>query len=255
MHRAMGSAAILCLALAFSCARAPRGPIDPTLASCIPPDAIALAGVNLDQLRASPLYAKLPPGASAFLQPLREASYVLAAYNGKDVLAVARGAFHEAPPGATLLAGDLAITGSPAAVRAAQAQRQTGRPGAPWLMERAATAANNSQIWVAAQGGATFPLTGDAANVNRFLALAESISLTVRLDAAVHLEAAAACRTPDDARQLEENLRAFLTFAARGAGKDRGLATLLSSIQVERNGLAVRAAVTANPDEAGKLIP
>src|SRR5664279_6460852 len=104
--RAATAAAAL-IALWGSCRTAgPRQAVDAALTACVPPDTLALAGVNLEQVRASALYQKLPPGAAAFLEPLRNASYLLLAYNGKDVLALARGAFPEAPAGAVLLTKD-----------------------------------------------------------------------------------------------------------------------------------------------------
>ena len=231
---------------------APRPAFDSSLTDCIPADTLALAGVDLVQLRASALYRELPGGAAPFLTPLREASYLLLAYNGKDVLAVARGSFSEAPAGATLLARDLAVSGSPDAVRAATAQRNTGRTGAQWLVERAKVAPG-SQIWAVARGGVTYPLSGDGANLNRFLSFAEYAVVGVQLNGGVHVEAAGGCRTPEDARRLEESLRAFITLAATGAGKNRALAELLHSVQVKQVGGMVSAAVSASAGEAAQV--
>ena len=251
--RAATAAAAL-IALWASCRTAgPRQAVDAALTACVPPDTLALAGVNLEQLRASALYQKLPPGAAAFLEPLRNASYLLLAYNGKDVLAIARGAFHEAPPGTVLLTKDLAVSGSPQAIRAATAQRKTGRTGAPWLLDHAAGAAGASQIWAIAQGGVAFPLSGDAANLNRFLRLVEYGSIAVRLDSAVRIDAVGAGRTAESSQQLEETLRAFFSVAAAGASRDRALADLLRSVQVQRDGLTVHAAIAVLPEQVGKL--
>lgn len=129
------AAAAATIALAVSCRQStPAAAVDPALAACVPSDTLALAGVNLEQLRASALYRRLPPGAAPFLEPLRNASYLLLAWNGKDVLAIARGTFREPPAGAVLLAKNLAVSGSPEAVRVAAAQRKTGQTGARWLL-------------------------------------------------------------------------------------------------------------------------
>jgi hypothetical protein len=231
----------------------PHAAVDPDIASCIPADTLALAGVNLEQFRASALYQKLPPGASAFLAPLRDASYLLLAYNGKDVLAVARGAFREPPAGAVLLAKDLAVSGSAQAVRAATAQHKTGRTGVPWLLSHAAEVAGASQVWVVAQGGVTFPLSGDAANLNKFLSLVDYASVAIHLDSGVRIDVLGAGRTPESAEHLEENLRAFFSLAAAGAQRDRALADVLHSVQVQRDGLTVRAGIAASPEEIAKL--
>jgi hypothetical protein len=236
----------------------PRPAVDAALASCIPPDTLALAGVNLEQFRASALYQKLPPGAPAFLEPLRNASYLLLAYNGRDILAVARGSFREPPAGAVLLANGLAVSGSAQSVRAATAQRKTGRTGAPWLLDHAAAAAA-SHVWAIAQGGVAFPLTGDAANLNRFLGMVDYATIAIRLNSGVRIDALGAGRTPESAQHLEETLRAFFTLAAAGEQRNRPLAELLHSIQVQRDGLTVRAAITATPEQiadfAGLLAP
>jgi len=243
------------VAACASCGRVgPRGAIDRTLAECIPADTLALAGVNLAELRASAMYGRLPAGAGAFLKPMQEASYLLVAYNGKDVLAVARGAFSQAPPGATLLAKDLAIAGPDEAVRAAVAQRKTGRTGASWLLDRAAEVAAGNQIWLAAQGGVSFLLTGDAANLNRLLSFAEYAGVGAHFDGSVRLEALAAGRTPEAAARMEESLRALLTLAATGMGHDRPLAELLRSVPVKRDGVMVRAEATASAEQAAKFL-
>ena len=62
-----GAAGIAVVALAASCR--PVGPppvVDPALADCIPSDVLAVAGVNLDLLRASALYGRLGPAAALF---------------------------------------------------------------------------------------------------------------------------------------------------------------------------------------------
>src|ERR1019366_2595663 len=117
------SAALVALAAAISCRpiNAPAG-VDRDMAASIPADTLILAGVNLDGLRASPLYPKLPPAARALAEPLGDARYLLLASNGKDIVAIAHGRFREAPPGAALAAPGLAVSGSPDSVRAAIAQ-------------------------------------------------------------------------------------------------------------------------------------
>ena len=82
------SAALVALATAISCRsiNAPAG-VDRDMAASIPADTLILAGVNLDELSASPLYPKLPPAARALAEPLGDARYLLVASNGKDIVA------------------------------------------------------------------------------------------------------------------------------------------------------------------------
>jgi len=241
------------MALASCRPSTPAAAVDPVLASCVPADTLALAGVNLAQLRASAFYRKLPPGAASFLGPLGDASYLLLAWNGKDILAVARGAFREAPAGAVLLGKDLAVSGSPEVMRAAAAQRKSGRTGARWLLDCAAGPAAANQIWLVARGGVAYPLAGNAANVNQFLRLVDYASVAAGLDSTVRLEAFGAGRTLESAQQLEETLRASFSLAAAGASRDRALADLLRAVQVQRDGKTVRATLSTSPEQAGKV--
>ncbi len=109
------SAALVALAAAISCRsiNAPAG-VDRDMAASIPADTSILGGVNLDKLRASPLYPKLPAAARALAEPLRALPGTCSSpSHGKDIVAIARGRFRKAPPGATLVAPGLAVTGSP----------------------------------------------------------------------------------------------------------------------------------------------
>ena len=76
-----GSAALAALAAAaISCGsvNAPAG-VGRDMATFIPADSLLLAGLNLDEVRASPLYPKLPAAARALAEPLRDAGYLLLA--------------------------------------------------------------------------------------------------------------------------------------------------------------------------------
>src|ERR1035437_9085658 len=109
-------AAPIALAILAACrTTAPPAAIDPALSAQVPAAAVALAGVDLDRLRAPPLYAKLPPTPQAFLKPLGHAHRVLIASTGVELLTIARGVV----PGATQIAPDLALFGAPGLISAA----------------------------------------------------------------------------------------------------------------------------------------
>jgi len=236
--------------MAISCHHAPPA-IDRELACSVPPGTVVLAFVNLDQLRPTPLYNNsLGPALAIF----GEASQLLIAYTGKDVVVLARGNFPAAPAGATLISPRLAVTGSPDAVRAAIAQHQTGTPGSPRLVELAANVPAGRQIWLVAQGGITLPLTGNAANLNRILRLTDSISLSAQVDSAVRLEAIAACSTPDAARQLEESMRAILTLAGAATRRQPDLSQALQAVEIRREDRTVRASLSTSPETAGQFL-
>jgi hypothetical protein len=248
-------AAVLALAAAAASCR-PSGPppaIPAELTACVPPGALLLAGARLDSLRASPLYPRLPGAARTFLEPLRDASGLLLVFNGAGILLVSQGHFREAPPGATLAGSHLMLSGSPALIQAALAQRRSGSPGSPGLLAEASAAAVGHAVWIAARGKVDLPLSGDAANLNRFLRLADFATLGLRLEAPMQLDAAAQCPTPDAARHLEESLRAFLSLAALGVSRQPQLAAMLHAVDVRREANTVRVSLTAPGEDMPHL--
>jgi hypothetical protein len=242
--RAAALAVLAAIALAISCGtrHAPGG-----MDSYLPSNAQALAGVHLDQVRASPLYAKLP-AVGTMLQPLREATYVLVAVSGKYLVEIARGDFPQAPPGAVLAGRTLAIGGSQAAIQAAIAQHQAGGTGPADLLAHAGGGA----IWIVVRGTATLPVAGNAANLNRLIHETEFVAANVTLAKQITFEMTGFCRTADRARAFEENLRAIFSLAA-GAVRQPELAALLQSVNVRRDGLTVRVILSASDDAAARL--
>ncbi len=228
--------------------------VDPDAASCIPAGTIVLAGVDLNGLRAAPIYSKLPAAAVALAGSFNTASSALLAYNGKDLLAIARGRFAQTPPGATLAAPGLAVFGSPQLVAAALAQRRSHATGAPALVALAESIAAGRQIWIVVQGGTPLPLTGNAANLNHVMRNAESVTIAANVGSGLALAVVAMGRTDESARDIEETLRAEITLGAAAEKRWPDLATVLRSIQVDRNGRTVRIALSADADAAAKLI-
>jgi hypothetical protein len=228
--------------------------VDPEAASCIPADTLVLAGVNLDRLRAAPLYSKLPAAAAAMAGAFTGASSALLAYNGRDLLVIARGSFAKAPAGATLAGPNLALFGTSQLVASAMAQRRTATPGAPTLLARAESIAAGRQIWIVMQGGVALPLSGNASNLNQLLHHAESATVTASFDSGLALEVTAIGLTTDAARNIEETVRADITLAAAAEARQADLAKLLRSIQVDREDRSVRITLSANQDAAAKLL-
>src|ERR1019366_8797555 len=143
-------AAPLSLALLAACrTSAPPAAIDPALSACVPATTVALAGVDLDRLRASLLYARLPPAALAFLAPFAHAHRVLIASTGVELLTIARGVV----PRVTPIAPDLALSGAPSLVAAAIAPHPPSS-----ILGPAESVAAVRPLWVAVRGGVTLPL-------------------------------------------------------------------------------------------------
>ena len=199
------------LLFATSCNRGPKPPVDPELAAAMPAGAAVLAGIDLERLRTTPLLPRVP-------EPWRQASYVLAAYDGKDLVTAAR------------VGARISTTGPAGA-------------GAPPDLLRHATA---SPIWLVARGNATLPLTGNLANLNRLLHQTEYTTISARVGDRVDLEIAGYCRTPETAQHLEENLRAIVSLMGIGGRQELPL-------DVRREGSIVRATGSATLDAVGKL--
>ena len=246
-------AALALAAFATGCHSAPPAAIDHAMASCVPADTVILGGVDCQRLRASPLYRKLPPTATALLEPLRPAAYLLLASNGKDYLVIGRGPFGQTPPGATLLAPDLAVAGSPDAVRAATAQHRRGVTGAA-LVGLAERLASGSEIWIVAMGNATLPVSGNAQNLNRLLHATEYATLAVHVTDGIEAEATGVCGTAEAARRLEEELRAMASIAAAAEARQPGIAAQLRAIQVSREERTVRVDLRAGAAGVEQLL-
>lgn len=221
------------------------------MAACIPSDTVVLAGVHLDAVRASPLFRQFGSGIAALLEPVRDASNVLLAYSGRDLLLVARGMFRTTPAGAVLLKPTLVLAGSGRAIRAATAQHAKGVPGAPALMADAQSIAGQT-IWAAVEGGVPLPLTGNLGNLNRLLAYTDYITLTAELNSTLALHANGVCRSPDACQHLEETVRG-LTALASTASRNRDLIALLGSVRLEREGNTLHADLKAGPEALQQL--
>jgi hypothetical protein len=252
-ERSVFRSGFACLAaLAFSACSSPvPRPLADAIA-CLPQGTQAVAGVYLERLRGQESYSRLPPAWSFVLDPFHGANLVLLAYNGTDLLVIASGRFLAAPPGVVLLTPQLALGGSPAAIRAATAQYASGRTGAPDLVAQAAPVINHD-LWAVVRGGTRLPLPGNSANLNRLLAFTEYTTASAAWNAAIRFEADGHCATPESARQLEERLRALITLA-KAAAKAPDLALALASIELRRDGSVVHLALLGSPQAVQQLL-
>ena len=168
---------LLLLLGALSCSRPPKTLVDPQLAIYMPEHATVVAGVDLDRLRGTPLFAKIP-------QSFREGSYTLIGYDGNELVTASR-------------AGSRVTVSGPAV---------KGRP--PELLQHA----GDAPIWVVARGNASLPLTGNLANLNRLLQQTNYTTASARIGERVELEIAGVCDSPAIAQHLEENVRAIASL-------------------------------------------
>jgi hypothetical protein len=232
-------AALLSLVLLAACrAPAPPAAIDPELFARVPAPTVALAGIDLDRLRASPLYARLPPAALAILAPFAHAHRVLIASTGVELLTIARGAV----PGATQIAPHLALSGAPSLVAAAIAPHPPSS-----ILGPAESVAAVRALWVAVRGGVTLPLEGNLANFNNLLRGAEYVTLALDPGDPADLQLVARCPTPESALHFERSFRALVSLAAAHA-------TVLQSTRIVRQDRVVRVSLSAPLDALVKLL-
>ena len=225
--------------LAILCACGSVGPppmIDPALSARVPPDTVALAGIKLDALRASPLFAKLPPSAQAFLNPFAKAHDVLVASTGTQLVAIARGEI----PGAVVPGPGVALYGAPDLIAAGTATHAPAR-----ILALAEPVAADHTIWIALRGGTTLPLEGNAANLNNLLRATESVTITISPDNPAGIGITARCPTAEAAQHWEQSVRALASLTAAASVRDSQLASALQAISITRSARVVNIALRA----------
>jgi hypothetical protein len=160
------------------------------LAAHLPANASVVAGHDIDRLRNTPLFPKLP-------ESFREASYVLAAYDPPNLVT------------ASQVKGKIVAT-----------NEKTGPP--PDLMRHAA----KDPLWIVARGDATLPLKGNLANINRLLQQTLYTRIGARIESNIEFVAEAVCANDQAAEHLEGNIRAIATLTKLALEVRREAATV-----------------------------
>ena len=252
--RLLLSLALLAFAAGVACKQSTPPVVDSGMASCVTGDTVALAGADLDRLRASPFVAGMGDSAHDLLAQYSNASKLLVAWNSRELLIVERGLFKTPPPGVTAIEPGLAVTGSPGRISSAVAQHRKGSTGASGLIGYGSEIGAHSAIWLAVRGGTALPLSGNLANLNVLLEDADFAGAALDLGGAATLRFAARGRTAQSAERLEERLRGFLSLAGEAEVHRPDLARLLGAAQIQRSGSDVTATLSASPDVLAKLI-
>jgi len=208
--------------------------IDRQLAARVPVSAVALAGVDLDRLRASPVYPKLPPAVHAFLAPFADSHQALIASDGRALLVIARGDV----PGGTRMSGGISLFGAPDLITAAQSAHAPAAVLAP-----AARVASGQTLWIAIRGGVRLPLAGDVENLNNLLRGVEWLTVTLEPSDPATIEVKAECPSPGAAIHWEQTVRALVSMTAATTG-DAQVAVAFKGMRLDRTERSVRAAVT-----------
>jgi len=242
MSSRLCSAAALVLLIACRKAAPPEA-IDQALATRVPMSAVVLSGVDLDRLRTSPLYGKLPPAAQAFLTPLAKAQRALIASDGRAFLVIARGEI----TGGTRAGVGISLFGAPGLIAAAQ----SGHSAAA-ILTPAARVASEQAVWIAIRGGVRLPLSGDLDNFNNLLREVDWLTMILQPSDPVALEVRAECPTQDAAVHWEQTVRALVSMST-ATTRDTELAGALQGMRLERTEGTVRATLTMPADMVGRF--
>lgn len=208
-----------------------------------PADSAAVAVIELEPLRAAPVYNKLPAPVRSLTEPLKGVKHLALCWNGKDLLMVA-GGFSQVPNGYTEIGKGLAATGSAERIAAARKALSGNTPGVQPLQATA-------EIQATLFGDGKLPLPGNLANAGNLLRMAGTSTLTVHVENEVELELASQCASSGKALQLEQSLRALVTLAIAGS-KDPSVSALLQEVRIQRENILVRVHTVASPEAFAK---
>jgi hypothetical protein len=278
------AALILVSLTIFGCRSADTG-----LTGLIPGDTMALMGVRMDQLRATPLYQKLrAQGHFSELDdlrkrtgfdPTRDVSQMLIAFNGKDAVTIARGHFAPNDPGAkqasykgytlrlhgdgayALIDASTAVAGTQAGVRAAIDQYKKGGRSAnvAALLARSQALSPDNQIWAVSDSPDAFTglgLTGSTAqNVGKVIGEIDRLTFTADFRNGLNAVASGDCRTDQDAKNLGDALRGLVSLGKMTVPQNQpDLLKLYDSVQVDQQQKVVKLVAKIPPNLMDKLL-
>ncbi len=259
--------------------------VDPSLARLVPANAVLLAGVRVQELRATPLYRKLESRggfgemadslAKSGFDVSKDVSGLIVATDGSTAVVLATGRFKTAgleglkkseyrgrtiygngDSSYTVLDETTAAAGSVDAVRAAIDRAAAAGGSGSALLTAAEGLPLTSQIWaVGADLGALadryVPRDGNIANARRLLKSTRSVTFSADLRAGVKATITAACGTDQDAKLLNDTLRGILGLGRLSVPEERReLLRVYDGIRVQRQELTIRVEI----DEPGELM-
>ncbi len=283
------------LVAGFGCGRlATKGvAVDSSFKPFIPADTKVLAGVQIANLEASPLYqshkgqlnlAQLNEFTERTGVDLtRDLSEIVIAWNGEQAVALARGSFNQSKIQPKLkslgvhqqtfqkytLFGDAAnslvfIRDGLALAAPSQAVRNlingNGEAGvAGELQERLETLPKSSEMWVVSRGG--LPTTGIpmrseiGSALSNIVAFVSGTAIGVAIDTGIHLQGDLTCVSNEGAQRVRDALRGGIGLARLTTRDNQlDLLRLYDSIHVEQANAAVHVRADLPPDLANTVI-
>lgn len=291
---------ISCVALmilfAVGCGQKPASGItvDPAFRTLIAPDTKLLAGVDIDSLKNSAFYQRHQRDLNLSIadaaadrmgvNPLRDISKFLAAWNGTNWLFLQRGRFNASDvqkkmiasgaratkyKGKTLLGErgtamvffkSVAAEGSDAAVRYAVELENAGQGEVPEELEaRLRTLSKNDQVWAVSRGGLAFadmPMNPDMESaLSNITGSVTGTTAGLYFDTGVHLSVDIQCVSDQGATRVHDGLRGIIGFARLSAKDNQeDLLRAYDAIQVNKNNQVVEVRANLPAELADKLI-
>jgi hypothetical protein len=261
---------------------------DTGLDKFVPGDTVALAGMRMDQVRATALYQKLRAQkrfselddlkAKTGFDPTRDVTELLLATNGKAAVTIARGHFTPSDPAAkkapykgytlylhgdgayALIDGSTAVAGTQASVRAAIDQSKAGSstPGVTSLLARGPALSPQAQIWAVSDSPEAFAglASGNAAgNFGKVFGQIERVSFTADLSKGLNIVATGDCKTEQDAKSLGDALRGIVGLGKMSVPQGQtDLLRLYDAVKVDQTGKSVKVAGDFAPELVDKLL-
>lgn len=268
--------------------------IDPTLESLVPADTIAIAGANLEALRATTLYEKIQAQApfnpldtfarQTGLDPRKDLSQVLACSDGKNSFFVGRGKFKKADLEARLesksggritynnqrlfgteqaavviLDDSTIIAGATPQLKAAIDRKSGGLPST--LADLLRTLPADDQIYAALVGGMQrslgfmLPQKGDLGNLRQVLVAVDTAVAGINLTGGVHLTARMKSNTERDAKFVHDMLKGLIGFERLSTPENQyALLKVYDAIQVTQEQMETEVKAGIPSQEANRLV-
>jgi hypothetical protein len=273
--------------------KVPGVTVDPAFRTLIPPDTKLLSGVEWDSLKASPFYQRhekelnLPLFNAATerfgVDPLRDFSKLLVAWDGKQWLFMERGRFNATDlqkkmiaagarstsyrnrtllgenAGTLVLFNSVALEGSTAAVQHAIDIESAGQGEVPEeLQERLSTISKRDQLWTVSRAGLAFanvPMNPDwQSALSNITGSVTGTTAGAYVDSGVHLSIDLQCNSDQGATRVHDALRGIIGFGRLSTKDDQqDLLRAYDAIQVNKTNQLVEVRADLAPELADKL--
>ena len=286
------------LLVGVSCKRQPAATgisIDPEFRSLVPPDTRVLAGIDMEKLKTAAFYKRhqsdlnFPLFDASYerigLDPRRDISDLLIAWNGKQPVFMARGHFSQrvieqkivalgaqrrAYKRYTLFGDDknslvflnkvIAAAGSTSALHAAIDLEAEDHGQVPEELKQAlGKLPKGDQIWLVSRGGLPFtdlPMRSDyGSELSNFVGYVRDTSIAAGVDTGVHLAADLTCISGQGAQRVHDGLRAAVALGRLTTKDDQqDLLQMYEAIRVDRDNDTVHLHADLSGDLADRLL-